>query len=44
MRIGFAIPVNTVIEVVPQLIAFGKIMRPCWVSSSLRSLVAPLPR
>lgn len=26
--IGFAIPVNTVIEVVPQLIAFGKIMRP----------------
>lgn len=25
--IGFAIPVNTVIEVVPQLIAFGKIMR-----------------
>ena len=33
--IGFAIPVNTVIEVVPQLIAFGKIMRPCWVSSSL---------
>ena len=30
--IGFAIPVNTVIEVVPQLIAFGKIMRPVlWV-------------
>jgi len=26
--IGFAIPVNTVIEVVPQLIAYGKIMRP----------------
>ena len=26
--IGFAIPVNTVSEVVPQLIAFGKIMRP----------------
>ena len=26
--IGFAIPVNTVNEVVPQLIAFGKIMRP----------------
>lgn len=26
--IGFAIPVNTVIEAVPQLIAFGKIMRP----------------
>ena len=26
--IGFAIPVNTVIEVVPQLIAFGKIVRP----------------
>ena len=26
--IGVAIPVNTVIEVVPQLIAFGKIMRP----------------
>ena len=26
--IGFAIPVNTVIEVVPQLISFGKIMRP----------------
>ena len=26
--IGFAIPVNTVMEVVPQLIAFGKIMRP----------------
>jgi S1-C subfamily serine protease len=26
--IGFAIPVNTVTEVVPQLIAFGKIMRP----------------
>lgn len=26
--IGFAIPVNTVKEVVPQLIAFGKIMRP----------------
>ena len=25
---GFALPVNTVIEVVPQLIAFGKIMRP----------------
>jgi S1-C subfamily serine protease len=26
--IGFAIPVNTVIDVVPQLIAYGKIMRP----------------
>ncbi|MDG2460058.1 MAG: trypsin-like peptidase domain-containing protein [Luminiphilus sp.] len=26
--IGFAIPVNTVTEVVPQLIAYGKIMRP----------------
>jgi S1-C subfamily serine protease len=26
--IGFAIPVNTVKEVVPQLIAYGKIMRP----------------
>ena len=26
--IGFAIPVNTVSEVIPQLIAFGKIMRP----------------
>ena len=26
--IGFAIPVNTVSEVVPQLIAYGKIMRP----------------
>ena len=26
--IGFAIPVNTLSEVVPQLIAFGKIMRP----------------
>ncbi len=26
--IGFAIPVNTVREVVPQLIAYGKIMRP----------------
>ena len=26
--IGFAIPVNTVIDAVPQLIAYGKIMRP----------------
>jgi S1-C subfamily serine protease len=26
--IGFAIPVNTVREVVPQLIAYGRILRP----------------
>ena len=31
--IGFAIPVSTVKEVVPQLIAYGKILRPSLVSS-----------
>ena len=43
-RYRFAIPVNTVIEVVPQLIAFGRSCAPCWVSTRFRSLVAPLPR
>jgi len=37
-RIGFAVPINTIKQVLPELIAKGKILRP-WVGISMREIV-----